>query len=996
MRDRLFNAAPWTLLSMLLVLPFSGLVGTARPTYASDTTVNFETQIAPIFEQHCIRCHSPNIAKGELSLETNAGLLEQGLVSIEQPESSRLLHVVSSIDGQPAEMPQDGSPLSDAEVNSILQWIVEGASWPTNVVVRERSKADSTWWSLQPVADVEPPAIHVQNPIDRFVYAKLAANGLQTSPIADRHSLIRRLVFDMTGLPPSPDEVESFVNDTDEQAYEKLVDRLLASREFGQRWARHWLDISHYADTHGFERDQRRDNAWRFRDYVIRSFNDDKPYGQFIREQIAGDVISPDDPNSVVATGFLAAGPWDYVGQVETQNSSLRRAARAADLDDMLTQVVSSTMAMTVNCARCHDHKLDPISQSEYYELTAVFAGLKRAERDVSSSERSRYDAEKSRLESAIKSVAAQIARFKGARLDLADIVGGGDGYGSGKKNWGIDPRTGELKEPRAADLENLRLGQFSKSTVPFVDGVFIPAVAETQISSTGLFATGLPASNGKAWDMIRNGPVNQQFSTTLGSIDFAASEHSMIGLHANAGITFDLQDIRAANGFADALTFKSTIGYGGQPTVASAEFRVLVDGDLRAHGKLGRNDTANVEISIPLISRFLTFIATDGGDGYSMDQVSFGDPHLSPALHNLKATGSTEQITALELEKQNLESQLTSLVPPPAFYGVVAEQPPLVNVFIRGNPETPGDTVAPGTLRFGGPLNTFGQLDMPESERRLALANWVTDPSNPLTNRVIVNRLWHWHFGRGIVGTPSDFGFGGEKPSHPELLDWLAAELARANGSLKHIHRLIVTSQTYQMSSWFGGNAAAASAIDSDNRLLWRMNPRRLEAEAIRDAVLSISGKLNPQMDGPGYRDFDYEEAYAPIYKYKTANDPELWRRSIYRYIVRTTPQQFLTTLDCPDPTNFTPRRSVSTTALQSLALFNNEFMLLQSQYFADRIAQSDASLDNQIDLAFQLAFSRHVTADELNASRTLVNKQGLMHLCRVLLNANEFVNVD
>ncbi len=971
-----------------------------------DSPIDFAQQVAPIFEHHCIRCHSPNVSKGDISFATAASLAAQSLLIPGDPDNSHLLEVVRSIDGQPPEMPQEGKPLSASELELLRQWIVEGAKWPNEFVVRERSKADGSWWSLQPVADVAPPARGEPNPIDNFVLAKLSEQGLQPSKQADRRTLIRRVYFDLIGLPPAPDDVNRFANDPNADAYENLVDRLLESKEFGQRWARHWLDIAHYADTHGFERDQRRDNAWRYRDYVIRSFNDDKPYQQFLREQIAGDVLSPDDSNAVIATGFLAAGPWDFVGQVETQSSALRRAARAADLDDMLTQVMTSTVGMTVNCARCHDHKLDPITQAEYYELTAVFAGLRRAERDVNATERQRFQTEKSRLEKGIANVVMSIGQLNGKPVDLADVVGGGDGYGTGKKGFGIDVRSGKSQDPFVGDLENVKPGEFSASDLPFIDGVFVPAFGETLISTTGLVARGLPKHSGKAWDSIRNGPVNSQFSTKLGSVDFASAAHSMIGLHANAGITFDLEAIRQSAGFHEGMNFTTTVGYGGKPETPSAEFQILIDGEHRSNAMLGRNDTKSVALKIPPTARFLTFVSTDGGDGYSMDQISFGDPQLANAHPKSTDTKAREQIAALEREKISLEDELKSLAPPLAFYGVVAEQPPEVNVLIRGNPETPGEPAKPGTLRFDGPAMHFGSSELTDAERRVALANWITDPKNPLTARVIVNRLWHWHFGRGIVGTPSDFGFGGERPSHPELLDWLAAELLRAKGSLKHIHRLIVTSKAYRMSSQVDAFDSEQSesvsesrdplVIDVDNRLLWRMNSRRLEAESIRDAVLSLTGKLNPQMDGPGYRDFEYQEAYAPIYTYKTANESELWRRSIYRYVVRTTPQQFLMTLDCPDPANFTPRRNVTTTALQSLALFNNEFMLLQSQYFADRLTREATTLDTQIDFAFQLAFGRPVSPAELDASRNLATQSGLMHFCRVLLNANEFVNVD
>jgi mono/diheme cytochrome c family protein len=971
-----------------------------------DAPVDFETQIAPIFAHHCVRCHSPEADKNALSLATFTDLKENEFVVAGDPEASHLLQLITPIDGQPPEMPKEGARLSEEQILLIRRWITEGAIWPADFIVRLQSKADGSWWSLQPIASTKLPASLVdtqsQHPIDLFVRAKLHEHGLSPAAPADRRTLIRRLSFDLLGLPPSPEEVKAFETDPDPRAYEKLVDRLLASKHFGERWARHWLDIAHYADTHGFERDKLRDNAWHYRDYVIRALNEDKPYDQFLREQIAGDVIAPDNIDAVYATGFLAAGPWDFVGQVETKSSLLRRSARALDLDDMVTQVMTASVAMTVNCARCHDHKLDPILQKEYYQLTAVFAGLKRDDREVNPRDREKYGKEKLRLEQAISVVAAEIGHLEGQHLDLADIVGGGNGYGSGQKGNGIDARTGKVHQAFVGDLDQVQPGNFATSEFPFVDGVFIPAGDQTQISSTELIASALPENSGKAWDMIRNGPVNSQFSTKLGAIDFNSAGHSLLGLHANAGITFDLQAIREATSKNSAMTFSAIAGYGGMTVEPSAEFWVLLDGELKVHKKIGREDAIPIVLEMSESARFLTLISTDGGNGYSHDQICFGDPQLKFVDLQKVTQAESKKLTELKSRREQLEIELKQLVPPHRFYGVVAEQPAEVHLLVRGNPETPGVVVAPGTLSLASGPTVFGAADMNEGQRRLALANWITDPQNPLTARVIVNRLWHWHFGRGIVGTPSDFGFGGERPTHPELLDWLAGELIRSNWSLKHIHRLIVTSQTYQMQSnselQLGDDSAAINPhdIDHDNHLLWRMNARRLEAEAIRDSVLVATGKLNFEMYGPGYRDFDYEEAYAPIYTYTTADKPELWRRSIYRFIVRTTPQPFLTTMDCPDPANLTPDRNVTTTALQSLALFNNDFMLRQARYFSERLAREADTVDAQIELAFQLAFARSVREDELIAARQLISEQGMMHLCRVLFNANEFVYVD
>ncbi len=984
-------------LGPLLVAIFVFFAGRSTVSFADEgaTAIDFASQIAPILQQHCVRCHSDDNAKGGLSLATFADLETQSLIDVADPDASRLIELVTPLAGQQAEMPKDGTALAAEEVGLLRRWIAEGANWPAEVVVREKSKADASWWSLQPLAVVQPPDRDEPNPIDRFVFARLAANGLQPAEPADRPALVRRLAFDVTGLPPSPDEMRDFVQDVDPLAYDRLVDRLLDSKAYGERMARHWLDIAHYADTHGFERDQRRDHAWHYRDYVIRSFNENKPYNQFLREQIAGDVIAPDNPDSVIATGFLAAGPWDFVGQVETRSAMLRRAARSLDLDDMVTQVMSATIGMTVNCARCHDHKLDPISQSEYYELTAVFAGLKRGDRVVSESSREHYETEKTRLQSAIADATTRFGQLRGEPIDLADLVGGGNGFSSGERGLGIDVRSGRPQERRLGDLDDIRPGKFVPVAWPAIDGVFVPLAGETRISSAGHVATGLPANGGKAWDAIRNGAVNNQFTTRLGPIDYASPGHSMIGLHANAGITFDLRAIREMAKTDLPITFSTVVGYGGELKAPSAEFRILVDGDLRAEGKIGREDASAVEFEIGTESRFLTLISTDGGNGYGHDQISFGDPWLTVQRPENETAESLAMAETLRNELRQLQADLSALAPPPVFYGTTAEKPEPVHILVRGNPETPGDPVNPGTLRLAGDAVTFGDSAMPESDRRLALADWITAPNNPLTARVIVNRLWQWHFGRGIVPTPSDFGYGGQPPSHPDLLDWLAAELIRENWNLKSIHRLICTSQTYQMTSRVAA-PLRATQIDSDNRLLWRMNSRRLEAEAIRDAVLAVTGNLSREMGGPGYRDFEYEEAYAPIYRYKTADTPDLWRRSVYRFVVRTTPQPFLATLDCPDPANLTPTRNVTTTALQSLAMFNNDFMLKQSQHFANRLMKESDHLEDRIDLAFRLAFSRPASPEEIEACQTLVDRQGLMHLCRVLLNANEFVNVD
>ncbi|MDA0810203.1 MAG: DUF1553 domain-containing protein [Planctomycetota bacterium] len=1031
----------------MLMLAMACLVSRAR---ADEASLDFVTQVAPIFQQHCVRCHTPGNEKGDISLATIGDLNAREFVIPRDADGSYLIELVTSQDGEPPAMPKDAKPLSDAEVDLLRQWVRQGAEWPDGVVVKEKSKADASWWAYQPLevarlsessSTPSPDSESQATTIDEFIRAKLAEHQLKSSPQADRRTLIRRLSFDLHGLPPTPEAVEAFVADADPQAYEKLVDRMLDSPHYGERFARHWLDIAHYADTHGFERDKRRDNAWRYRDYVIRAFNEDKPYDRFLLEQIAGDVLWPDDEQSVIATGFLAAGPWDFVGQVETRSPELRRSARSLDLDDMATQVMTATMAMTVNCARCHDHKLDPVSQQEYYQLQAVFAAVRRDDRVVSEAALEQYDARKQELVARRSQLDFERGRLEGEGLNLADIVGGGNGLGTGTFRNAIDPRNAKVQTRDFGKLGNVVTNTFSPSESEFVDGVFIPdgdnGRAEIPVSSTGVTITGLPKTSGDAWDMIRNGPVASQHSPELDGIDFTKDGHSLLGLHANAGITFDLGAMHKVARLSKSsseppdsesqatLRFTARLGYFGAVGDNFADAWVFVDGRKVAEfRKLRRADgLQKIDIELPASARFLTLVSTDGGNGYGMDQVGFGDPQVKLTEPPSFTDETRRRLAEISSQREQIERELQTLGPPPRFYGVVAEEKvPEVQLLIRGNPESPtGDALAPAAFSALAMLDSgLGTLESTEGERRAALARWITHPDNPLVRRVIVNRLWQWHFGTGLVDTPSDFGYGGGRPSHPELLDWLAEELAKRKWSLKAMHRLILTSEAYRQSSSrirensdrprensdkpreeelasYESSDTRAMAIDADNRLLWRQNPRRIEAEAIRDSVLFVSGSLNHQRGGPGFEDFKYQDAYAPIYTYVTADAPPLWRRSIYRYIVRTTPDRFLTTFDCPDPANLTAKRFTTTTPLQSLALYNNDFMLRQARYFAERLQQEAGNdVSAQVTRAFGLAFGRPPSVQESRIATDFVQDQGLFSLCRSLFNSNEFVYVD
>jgi hypothetical protein len=949
-------------------------------------SADFDREIRPLLQKHCIECHGEKKQKGELRLDAKVHAFKGGhdgpAILAGKADASPLFQRITSTD-EDEKMPPKGDGLKIGEIALLKSWIDSGAKWPENAT----DKAALTdkrlqHWSVQPIkvasALAAPLGLKPELlSIDAFIEAKLRVNGLKMSPQADAHTLKRRLHFDLLGLPPSE---LSDTSDLSDQAYEALVDSLLASPHFGERQARHWLDIVHYADTHGFERDQLRPNAWRYRDYVIESFNADKPYDQFIKEQIAGDLLPKP---TITALGFLAAGPWDFVGQQETRSDMLRRAARSLDLDDMVTQTLTATMGITINCARCHDHKLDPITQEEYYRLWAVFAGVKRGDRETDAAESKRIAAEKARLNKELTQTRTQIAKLAGEGLELAKLI---------PEASGIDLRNGSVTKEKLGYHRDIQTNRLQKvESIPGVKWVFVPDGKDKVSVDFKTEVKGIPATSGHFWDTIANRPLNAQRSTTLGGTDFAAKGHSMLAMHANSGITFDLAKLREQSGLK-AMRLTGLVGFGSSKEAAAtkADFTVFVDAELKFQKlKLRKDETAALDLEVPAKAKTLTLIATDGGDGIGNDLLFVGDPKLVPEITETRLTeADTVQLKQLRATAAKLDADLKALPEPDKVYAIVSDpKPPAIKVQRRGNPEDEAQEVTPGAFSWAKHASAaFGDNQTPEAQRRLALANWITHPNNPLTARVIVNRLWHHHFGQGLVTTPSDFGLGGDKPSHPELLDFLANELITHGWSLKHVHKLIVMSRTYRQRS------VGSVRSDGSNRLLWKQNPRRLDAETLRDTVLAVSGKLNLDHGGPGYRDFNYTEAYAPIYDYVTPDKPELWRRSIYRFVVRTTPHQFLTTLDCPDPANFTPTRAQTTTALQALTLSNNEFMLQQARHLAERVQTEDKTPEAAIARAFHLCFQRAPTKEELTAANSI----DLFSLCRMLLNANEFVYVD
>ena len=718
--------------------------------------------------------------------------------------------VLRMVTGDKPRMPKGGAPLTAEQIAVLRTWV-------------EQRK----WWSLRPLTKPAGASI------DEFIRARLQTAGLKPSPEANRRTLARRVYYDLHGLPPTPEEIEAFVNDRAPDAWERLVDRLLASPRYGERWARHWLDVVHYGDSHGYDKDKPRPNAWPYRDYVIRAFNGDKPYDRFIREQIAGDVLYPEDPNAFVATGFLAAGPWDFVGHQELREGTMEKDnTRLLDRDDMVATTISTFVSMTAHCARCHDHKFDPIPQTDYYNLQAVFAGIDRADR-------------------------------------------------------------------------------------PYHED---------------------PATHGEIQRLVREKHALQlKLQPLLDKVEFASSP--------------EIVDLDSA--IQDASL---QIAHIGQP-------KTKADADLKA--ELEARRIRDRERRKKLV-----------------------DAIVGPEIY--------AEIDQKQLEMKRFDSLFASFSGLKTVYSGAA-------YFTRAGAFRPSLEPRPVAIpkrdkgAVPGALTTipvpFELKDGSERSRRAALANWIASKDNMLTWRSIVNRVWHYHFGAGIVDTPSDFGRMGSKPTHPELLDWLAVWFRdEANGSLKELHRRILLSATYKQSS---AHREDGAKLDADNRLLWRMNVGRLDSESVRDSVLAVAGKLDLTAGGPAVRWFWFKDDHSPVYDYARFDPdaPGAYRRSIYRFVVRSVPDPFMERLDCPDPSVLTPVRTTTLTAIQALTLLNNPFVVRMAEHFAARLR---AGGGDAVEQAVRLCFGRAPNANEKQQFSGYAQKHGLENLARLLFNSNEFLFVD
>ncbi len=862
-------------------------------------------------------------------------------------------------------------------------------------------------WAYRPLTKPAVPAIkdasHVCNAIDAFVVAALEAKGLAPSPPADKRVLIRRLYFDLTGLPPTPEEVSAFLADGSADAYERLVDRLLASPRYGERWARHWLDVVHYGESHGYGMDRPRLNAWPYRDYVIRSFNEDTPYARFVQEQVAGDVLFPNEPRLVAALGFLASGPWNQSAQAE-QNDEIvcKRIAQNLDRDDMVMTTFSTFTSTTVHCARCHDHKFDPISQAEYYNLQSVFAGVDRVDRPIDLDPRTPA---RRKLLLAQQAILAQPAPpSHGIELPPPPTTSDLDAWqrraAAGTAGWAVlNPTsistatagTTATRQPDGSVLFGGARGQTDTYTF----------VAQSDVSPiTALRVEILPDDA-----LPHKGPGRQENGNcALNEIALSVSGKSIPLVNPSADFEENGWGVAAAID-GNLKTAWAIFPEIGKPHVAVFETKEPI--------KLDTGSVLTIKLDQQngnghVIGR-LRLAVTGAAKPPRADAV----PYAAVGILSIPAPNRTEAQSA-ELTRlyrnELVDRQLAELGPPQMVYAVAntftayhkfhaAATPRPVFLLRRGDVLQPIQPAQPGALSCVRDLPANFDLPNPNDEgaRRAALARWLSDPKNALTWRSIVNRVWQYHFGRGIVETSGDFGHMGTPPSHPELLDWLASSFLENGGSIKQLHRLILNSATYRQSS---APDERAARVDGGNVSLWRMQRSRLDAECVRDTILQITGMVDLAMGGPSVKQFTFEDPnidVTPKAHYDTFNvdSPDGRRRSIYRYLFRTLPDPFMDSLDCPDPSQLTARRNESVTALQALSMLNDRFVVRYSEHLAQRVANA-GGVASRIKLAYELALCRQPDTEELRTLERYAAKHGMANTCRVILNCNEFLFVD
>ncbi|MFN0130490.1 MAG: PSD1 and planctomycete cytochrome C domain-containing protein [Verrucomicrobiales bacterium] len=888
--------------------------------------IDFVRDVRPIFQARCYECHGPETQKSGLRLDVRQAALTGGEFHAPNivpgnPDGSNLVRFVRG-DDPDVRMPAKGEPLSPDEIETLAAWVEQGARWPDGVdAARLEDRADH--WSFKPLAPFD-----ARRSIDGFIAERLAENGLSMAPPADRLTWLRRVTFGLTGLPPTMDEVTAFLDDTSQDAYQRVVDRVLASPRYGERWAQHWLDAIRYADTDGFEVNTPRPNAWPYRDYVIAALNADTPYDRFIREQLAGDQLGVD-----AATGFLVTAARLLPGQIGADPASMR-LARQDELGEIVINTSEALLGLTVACARCHNHKFDAISARDYYTFQAFFAGVTYGDREIASPEKEVKRQEALRLEERVRQLDRELARFVPAA-------------GSGVKRPPVSP---------AMNVE--RFAPVKARRVRFT--ILATNQLEACLDELEVFddrgCNVAAAAAGTSWKV----------SGSHVAADRHQPEFINDGLYGNSR----------------SWMCSDTQGWVMLEFPSEYTIEWIVWGRDR-EGKF--TDRLATEYRIEVAD------ASDASDAWrtvadSSDR-SRGDTPPTDPLAGL-ADDQRDQAEALQAERSSLAKQVESLRAVPQVFGGLFGPPEPMHRLNRGDPEQPQEEVAPAVFAALGSVRL--PMEAPDPDRRLALADWIASPDNPLTARVMVNRLWQGHFGIGLVESSNDFGRAGTPPSHPALLDWLAAEFIRSGWSIKHMHRLITLSLTYRQSARLD---PVAQAKDADGRWLWRFPSKRLEAEAMRDSILAVTGQLNLKMGGPGFDLFESRgglSGFPPI----EAFSGDGLRRMVYAHKIRMEPDAVFGAFDCPDAGQSVARRRQSTTPVQALNLFNSRFVIDQAEALATRVrASAGEDAASQIDLMYRLAYGRRPEAREAEEMAAALREHGLPVLCRALLNSNEFL---
>ena len=967
---------PKPLLFAALVSPIL-LLAPSNMMAEEDTVQFFDQHVAPILITKCLSCHGSD-RKGELDLRSGDTAIAGGesgpaLAPGNPAESLLYQHVTTE------EMPPD-DPLSKEQTAVLKKWITTGAYYPEQpldaLAISTDLRAGYDWWSLQPLKAPEVPAVPAaprvwqKSPIDRFIFKQLAATGLTPAEPASPRVLIRRASYDLTGLPPTPAETEAFVaachaetgvdEEVGDAAYAALIERLLASPRYGEQWGRHWLDVVRFGESNGYERNAIINNVWPFRDYIIRSLNEDKPFDQLATEHLAGDMIGSGKHDVEVGTAFLVCGPYDDVS-----NQDPERAAqiRADTIDEIIRTTGEAFLGLTVGCSRCHDHKFDPISQEDYYQFYATFSGVSHGSRLVASKEdRQAYQEKKQELASNKKE------RIEAKNAIEQKIIARGEAKPAEYKDLWLRPATSERGNEE----------RFDPVTARYV-----------RLRITG--KQGNPRQG--------SGSMLQEFEI------WTAEEVPRNVALATAGASAEGK-ARRARDFESAYAASLTIDgeytarwIGNEPTLTitlkqpETINRIFFASDRTGAGlEMGRETTpCEYRIEVSHDGKSWQEVAN------SLDRKPVNEKHRQIRLVRQEATDEERgKIASIYKQLDEIDNQLREAAPFPSWWlGSYKKPPHPQHIFLRGDPQQQGAEVQPASPQFLSAAVEPYRLaaDAFEGDRRLALARWLFAAGNPLTPRVLANRVWQYHFGRGIVDTPSDFGFMGAKPSHPELLDWISDQLKQHDWRLKPLHRQIMQSQAYRQAATANPQARE---IDAGDRLLWRFPPRRLSSEEIRDTMLLLAGALNFKMGGAGFRLYDYLVDNVSTYLPLDKHGPETYRRSVYHQNVRAMHADLISDFDGPQCAFSTPRRSNTTTPLQALALWNHSFTLDMARQFALRLTEEVSGSDAQIERAFQIAFSRNPEAKEKLAAETLVAQHGLPAFCRALLNTNELIYID